>query len=137
MKTPIKLSGKFKKKHRNKKLLDINNEKILLQNCIEYLPCVECNKNIEYDQNYGKEIEYNEDNKYCTKCKKQVCLTCLENRKHKCYKKISSYKTITNDPRTCIDCRDLQKYNIGKFAILYSQYIELCNKNIENLLKDV
>ena len=92
------------------KTRDLNYEKILLFNNEYYMDCCHCANQL--------------NNYYCKKCKKQICNNCIDNKEHKCYKKKSSYILIKNDPRTCINCLDLDKYKNGRLATLC--YEKMC-----------
>jgi len=101
-----------------KKIVDKNNEKILLENEINLLPCNICS-------NIGIF--------YCLKCKSHVCEICISHKIHDCYKFRSKYKKITNDPRTCIECNKLNLYKSGKIVEKLCKEIDIQLLNFFNL----
>jgi hypothetical protein len=102
---------------KNSNQIYLQHEKILLFNSLKYQNCKHCNQ-----------VNNNIKHLYCKKCKDVVCIQCLNKKLHKCYKKISTYCEITNEPRTCVICTDLEKYKLGKKAI--NIYENMINNNI-------
>lgn len=101
----------------NKKIVDSSNEKILLENEINYLPCHGCNNTGTF---------------YCLKCKHPVCDVCILHKIHNCYKFKSKYKKIINDPRTCIECNKLNLYKSGKIVEKLCKEIDIQLLNLFN-----